>query len=146
VELAQSQVDQTRRDLDRLSVHCQSDLILISVDVRAQEYVAAQRGQTIMTLGNPEKHLRVYIDEDIAPRFQENAKATARLLKGQQVLELPLVYVRSGVEVVPKPVLTGEQTERVDVRVFQALYRFEDKNHESLVRFGQQLDVYINEL
>jgi hypothetical protein len=145
VALAKAQVDQTKADLERLTVRCDSDLILISVDVRAQEYVAAQRGQTIMTLGSPEKHLRVYIDEDIAPRFDKDAKATARLLKGQQLVQIPLKYVRSGVEVVPKPVLTGEQTERVDVRVFQVLYGFENEEDEKLVNFGQQLDVYIHE-
>jgi HlyD family secretion protein len=146
VKLAQSQVAQTRVELDRLTVHCQSDLTLLSVDVRPQEYVGIPPGKAIIGLGDLSKsHVRVYIDEHDASRVVDGAKATAHLQHGQEYLQIPLVHVRSEPVVVPKPTLTGEQTERVDVRVLQVIYGFENPDDQKKVRVGQQLDVFINE-
>jgi hypothetical protein len=43
--------------------------------------------------------------------------------------------------VVPKKSLTGESTERVDTRVLQVLYKFEQSKLPVYV--GQQMDVFI---
>jgi hypothetical protein len=70
-------------------------------------------------------------------------KAKARLPRREE--PFPLVYVRHEPVIVPKPILTGEQTERVDVRVLPVIYRFENADDQNKVFVGQQLDVYIDE-
>jgi hypothetical protein len=151
VKLAEAQVAQTQTDLDRLIVRCTADLTLWKVDVRPQEYIGLAPGKTIIMLGDANKHLRVYIDEHDATRFLDalqapgapGKKAKARLPRREE--PFPLVYVRHEPVIVPKPILTGEQTERVDVRVLPVIYRFENADDQNKVFVGQQLDVYIDE-
>ena len=146
VMLAKSQVDEVLADLDRLSVRCQSDLTLLSVDVRPQEYVGIPPGKSIILLGDTKNmKVRVYIDEHDASRFRPGAKAVANLPMGRENLEFPLVYVRHEPVVIPKPTLTGEQTERVDVRVLQVVYKFAKEEDQGKVFVGQQLDVYVEQ-
>ena len=52
---------------------------------------------------------------------------------------LTLAYVEPFV--VPKRSLTGDSTERVDMRVLQALYQFDRSRLRAYV--GQQVDVFI---
>jgi hypothetical protein len=55
--------------------------------------------------------------------------------------KIPLTFVRIEPYVIPKKSLTGENTERVDTRVLQVIYRFERPPFP--VYAGQQVDVFI---
>jgi hypothetical protein len=55
--------------------------------------------------------------------------------------KIPLTFVRIEPYVVPKKSLTGENTERVDTRVLQIIYRFDRPPFP--VYAGQQVDVFI---
>jgi hypothetical protein len=146
IALAESQVAKVEADLDRLVVKCNSDLTLLNVDVRPQEFVGIPPGSVIMELGDTKHmHVRVYVDEHDAPRFRAGAKAVANLQVGNSVVEIPLAYVRHEPKIIPKPTLTGEQTERVDVRVLSVIFQFAEEKDQAKVFVGQQLDVYINE-
>jgi hypothetical protein len=93
-------------------------------------------------LGNvTQLHVRVDIDEYDIPRFVTDAPARATL-KGQPDEWFPLKFVRVEPYVIPKKSLTGDNTERVDVRVLQVIYAIDTKGKRLFV--GQQLDVFVD--
>ena len=61
--------------------------------------------------------------------------------RGQARHEYALRFVRVEPFVVPKKSLTGDNTERVDTRVLQAIYAIE--SGQGPVYVGQQLDVFV---
>lgn len=74
-------------------------------------------------------------------RLQILAEARATL-KGQPKEWFPLKFVRVEPYVIPKKSLTGDNTERVDVRVLQVIYQIDTQGKRLFV--GQQLDVFID--
>lgn len=86
-------------------------------------------------------HVRVYIDEDDAWRYRAGSPAVA-YVRGNSSICFPLRFVRSEPLLIPKTSLTGEPTERVDTRVMQVIYAFENDNYP--IYAGQLLDVYID--
>lgn len=143
VELARSQVEQTRTDLDRLTVRALVDGEVLQVNVRPGEYVGAPPGQALVVLGNVHcLHVRVDIDEHDIPRFMPGAPARAAL-RGDANRTFDLKFVRVEPYVVPKKSLTGDNTERVDTRVLQVIYEVTPQNGPRLY-VGQQVDVFID--
>ena len=57
-------------------------------------------------------------------------------------MSYPLQFVRVEPYVIPKKSLTGDNTERVDTRVLQVIYRVEDANPALFV--GMQMDVFLD--
>jgi len=145
VRRASAQVQQTESELDRLVVRSPADLTLLKVDVRVQEFVGTPPGTTLMMLGDMSRlHVRVDIDEHDSEDFHPGLKAVAHL-RGKLEGGMPLKYVRTEPVIIPKRALTGEQTERLDVRVLQVIYRFQNTDDQEDVFVGQQLDVYFEE-
>ena len=143
VEHARAQVEQTETELDRLIVRALVDGEVLQVNVRPGEFVGAPPSQALVVLGNVmQLHVRVDIDEYDIPRFQPEAPAQATL-KGQPDASFPLRFVRIEPYVVPKKSLTGDNTERVDTRVLQAIYAIDTEGRSPLF-VGQQLDVFID--
>jgi len=64
------------------------------------------------------------------------------VLRGGKIVEFPIEYVRTVPVVIPKRTLTGENSERIDTRVMEMIYRFTQDNPKVLP--GQLLDVYID--
>jgi hypothetical protein len=85
-------------------------------------------------------HVRADIDENDAWRVRAGTPAIARL-RGNSRISFPLEFVRFEPYVLPKKSLTGDVTERVDTRVLQVIYRFNDP--KANVFDGQQVDVFI---
>jgi HlyD family secretion protein len=142
VKEAQAQVAQAQTDLDRLVVRALVDGEVLQVNVRPGEFVGAPPTQALIVLGNvTQLHVRVDIDEYDIPRFVPEAPARATL-KGQPDDFFPLHFVRIEPYVVPKKSLTGDNTERVDVRVLQVIYAIDAGDRRLFV--GQQLDVFID--
>ncbi len=142
VERAASQVKQTEIELDQLVVRALVDGEVLQVNVRPGEFVGAPAGQALVVIGNVmQLHVRVDIDEYDIPRFVPEAPARATL-KGQPSEYFPLSFVRVEPYVVPKKSLTGDNTERVDVRVLQVIYAIDTRGKRLFV--GQQLDVFID--
>jgi multidrug resistance efflux pump len=142
VALAEAQVLQTRTDLDRTLVRAPRDGVVLQVNVREGEYVGTPPGQALMLLGaiNEKFHVRVDINEHDIPRFRPGAPARASL-RGDPRQEFPLTFVRVEPYVLPKKSLTGDNTERVDTRVLQAIYAVDARDKALYV--GQQVDVFI---
>jgi hypothetical protein len=95
-----------------------------------------------MLLGDVEKlQVRAEIDEQNAVLVAPNQPAVATL-KGHADLKMPLRFVRIEPYVVPKRSLTGDSLERVDTRVLQIIYEFDQPKFPVYV--GQQVDVYVS--
>jgi HlyD family secretion protein len=142
VDRAQAQVNQVETDLDRLTTRALVDGEVLQVNVRPGEFVGAPPDQALVVLGNVKQlHVRVDIDEYDIPRFVTDAPARATL-KGQPKEWFPLKFVRVEPYVIPKKSLTGDNTERVDVRVLQVIYEIDTQGKRLFV--GQQLDVFID--
>jgi multidrug resistance efflux pump len=141
VDQAIAQIDQVKADLDRLTVRALVDGQVLQVNVRPGEFVAAPASQALIVLGDvDELHARVDIDEHDIPRFSPGSPAVA-MLRGLPGKQFQLRFLRVEPFVVPKKSLTGDNTERVDTRVLQAIYAIE--SHDQPLYVGQQLDVFI---
>jgi len=142
VQQAEANLANTQTTLERLVVRASVDGDVLQVNVRPGEFAQAGFLNTpLLVLGNMDQfHVRVDIDENDAWRFDRNSKAIAYLRGNRNFkAELTLAYLEPFV--VPKKSLTGDSTERVDMRVLQALYSF-DRN-QLPVYVGQQMDVFI---
>lgn len=141
VKLARAQIEQTRTEIERATVRAPIDGHILQVNVRPGEYVGTQPGQALVLMGDlTQYHVRVDIDEHDIPRYQPGAEARA-FVRGFGERELKLNFVRVERYVTPKKQLTGDNTERVDTRVLQAIYAIESGGQPVYV--GQQLDVFI---
>ncbi|HVX12494.1 MAG TPA: HlyD family efflux transporter periplasmic adaptor subunit [Pirellulales bacterium] len=142
LEEALSQVEQTKAEIAQRTVRALVDGQVLQVNVRPGEFVAAPANQALVILGDIDcLHVRVDIDEHDIHRLLPGAPAIATL-RGRPETQFPLSFVRDEPYVVPKRSLTGDNTERVDTRVLQLIYRIDSKDERLYV--GQQLDVYID--
>lgn len=114
------------------------------MNVSEGEYATAGAlSSPLVMLGDVSRlHVRVDIDENIAWRYRAGMPATV-FLRGNRDLSAPLRFVRVEPYVLPKTSLTGDTTERVDIRVLQVLYAFDAKDMPAYV--GQQVDVYFDD-
>lgn len=142
-EAAESQVAETKANLDRLTVHAPLDGDILQVNVRLGEY--AQTGvltNPLILMGDTRTiHLRVDIDENDAWRFRPGVRAKA-FLRGNSEIAFDVSFAYLEPYVVPKTSLTGASNERVDTRVLQVV--FEAQKAELPIYVGQQVDVYID--
>lgn len=142
VQQAKANLASAQTTLERLVVRAPIDGEVLQVNVRPGEFAQAGALTTpLLVLGNLDQlHVRVDIDENDAWRFDKNSKAIA-FLRGNRnfSVNLELAYVEP--YVVPKKSLAGDSTERVDMRVLQALYSFDQK--QLPVYVGQQMDIFI---
>lgn len=142
VSAAEAETGMIRTELDRCVARAPIDAHVLRIDARPGQYAAAGPGaKTQMTLGDlTPLHIRVDIDELEAWRFSEKGKAMASLRGGRQQ-SFPITFVRRVPLVLPKRTLSGENAERIDTRVMQVIYSFDEP--EVPVAPGQLLDVFI---
>lgn len=142
IRQAEAALQQTQTELERLVVTALVAGEVLQINVRPSEAVNAQSNQALIVLGNISKlHVRVDIDEHDIPRFDRHARARG-MLRGDPRQEFGLEFVRVEPYVIPKKSLTGDNTERVDTRVLQVIYRVNPGSHPLYV--GQQIDVYVD--
>lgn len=138
---ATAQRDEIQILLDRLLVKAPRAGTILQVNMRAGEYAALGATEPLLLLGDMQ-HLQVRadVDEVNAPLVAPRAAAVASL-KSRGDTQFPLSFVRIEPYVVPKKSLTGDNSERVDTRVLQLIYRFDRPSFP--VYAGQQVDVFI---
>jgi multidrug resistance efflux pump len=140
---ARAQVEQTRTDLERLTVTAPVNGQVLQVDVRPGEYVAQSTTTELLVLGNIRPlHVRVDIDESDIPRLSPGRRAHG-FVRGQTDHTVALDFVRVEPYVVPKRSLTGGNTEQVDTRVLQVIFAVNPAVKTTLY-VGQQLDVFVD--
>lgn len=144
LDLAQAQLAQARVNLELLTVRSPRDGEILKVDLRAGEYASVpptDMNNPSLLLGETRfLQLRADVDEDSASRVREGAPAVA-FIKGMRTDPIPLRFVRIEPYVTTKKSLTGDSTERVDTRVLQVIYQFDQSKIPVYV--GQQMDVFI---
>ncbi|MHB1557890.1 MAG: HlyD family secretion protein [Isosphaeraceae bacterium] len=142
VQLAKSQVESTRTNLERLVVRAPMDGEILQLNIRLGQYAAFAWREPMIVLGDIHRlHVRVDIDENDLPYFSPRSEAVATL-KGRPRVRFPLKFVYVEPYVIPKQSLTGYNSERVDTRVLQVIYELpEDRARD--VHVGQQMDVYL---
>ncbi len=151
---AEAQVNEARMDLERLTVRAprtnwsnptskdHDEFQVLQVIVHPGEFVGTVQGQALIVLGCVGRlHVRVDVDENDIGRFRSELVGIARP-RGNANLEVPLQFVRVEPYVIPKRSLTGGNTERVDTRVLQVIYRVNTDKIPLYV--GQQMDVFLN--
>jgi hypothetical protein len=142
VTLAEAQVKETKTNIELLTVRAPVDGEVLQVNTRVGEYAQAGPLATpLMLFGNIDRlHLRADIDENDAWRFHPEARAMA-FVRGNPLLNAPLIYEWTEPFVIPKRSLTGGTSERVDTRVMQVVYSFD--RAQLPIYVGQQMDVFI---
>ncbi len=142
VKQAQAQVDSVAEEIKRTTITALVDGEVLQVNMHPGEFVGTPHSEPLIVLGNVKQlHVRVDIDEHDIPRFVPGAPAQA-VLKGDSSIKFPLQFVHVEPYVIPKRSLTGQNTERVDTRVLQAIYELAPTDQPLYV--GQQVEVYID--
>ncbi|MCI0558539.1 MAG: HlyD family efflux transporter periplasmic adaptor subunit, partial [Nitrososphaera sp.] len=138
---ALAQANMTKVNLDRLLIRAPRNGTVLQINIREGEFVSTTPAEPPILFGDVEQlQVRVDVDEVNASLVKPNTKAVA-YLKGDTSNPIPLEFVRIDPYIVPKRSLTGANTERVDVRVLQVIYRFKPDSRPVYV--GQQVDVFI---
>jgi HlyD family secretion protein len=136
-----AQREETAILLDRLTVRAPREGTILQVNVRAGEYASPGASEPLILLGDTQQlQVRADVDEVNAPLVAPQASGVASL-KSMAGTKIPLTFVRIEPYVVPKKSLTGDNSERVDTRVLQIIYRFDRPPFP--VYAGQQVDVFI---
>lgn len=139
---SQAQVEQLKIEMDRRIIRAPAAGRLLQIKIRVGEF--AQSGvlaTPLMLLGDDSRlHVRVDVDENDAWRVRPDAPALG-YVRGNPELKAPLRFERIERYVVPKVSLTGDSTERTDMRVLQVVYSFDP--NALPVYVGQQMDVFI---
>lgn len=142
-EQAKAETEIAKVSLEKLTIKAPIAGEILKVNVRTGEFAQAGVLQNaLMTIGDVTKmHIRVEIDESLAHLLNKENEAVA-YLRGAPEIAIPLEFVRIEPYIVPKISLSGIGQEKVDTRVLQVIYAFE--NQEKFKVFvGSQLDVYI---
>jgi multidrug resistance efflux pump len=143
LDLTRAQLNDAQVRLNLLTVRAPRNGTVLQVNIRPGEYAAVNSAEPAILLGDVrELQLRADVDESDAPRVKPGCKAVA-FLKGSRAQSIPLEFVRIEPYILPKKSLSGESTERVDTRVLQVIFRFQNPGFPVYV--GQQMDVFIEE-
>jgi HlyD family secretion protein len=140
-ELAQAQAElklvQSR--LDRLTVRSPISGTVLKRYIEPGEYTSGQNGPAFVVGDISTLYVRAMVDERDAAQLREGAQATAVVVDHARH-EFKLEMVRIEPLTVPKRHLTGTDTELVDTRVVEVLFRAAPS-----VRLfpGQLVDTYI---
>jgi len=142
LEAAKAEAAQIAVDIDRSLVRAPAAGKILQVNLRAGEFVEGGGiGKPLLLVGDDSRiYLRVDVDENDAWRVRPDAPARA-FVRGDPHLQVPLRFEYIEPYVTPKTSLTGQSTERTDVRVLQVVYSFE--RGKLPVYLGQQMDVFI---
>lgn len=142
VLVAQAEVARLEVQIERESVRAPIGGTVLYVDIDLGEHVIPGSVQQMVALGKLDPlHVRVQIDEMDAWRFRPEAKAIA-MPRGGAKGEFPLRYLRMIPLIIPKRLLSGDSTERVDVRVMEVEYELDNPATMSILP-GQIVDVFI---
>ena len=143
LDLARARLADARMRLDLLTIRAPRDGTILQVNIRPGEYTMVNSSETAILLGDiSQLQLRVDVDESDAPSIREGCTGIA-FLKGSREKSVPLEFIRIEPYILPKKSLSGESNERVDTRVLQIIFRFENPTFPVYV--GQQMDVFLQE-
>lgn len=150
-QIAQQKVSEVQAEINLSEVVIAKSTVVspidgevLKIDVRAGEYAqSAALANPLMLIGDLSKlHLRVEIDEAQIAKFSPTKQAIG-YLRGNPQVKIVLNFVRIEPNVVAKLSISGTNDQKIDSRVLQIIYSF-DNNVQNQVFVGQQMDVYID--
>jgi len=142
VKQSEAQVLRVEADIERTIIRSPIDGTVLQVKILPGEFPPTDSSQSPpMIIGNIDTlNLRVNINQFDASYYDSKAPAIAHL-QGNATIDFPLHFENIEPYFVTKQVLSNDITEKVDTRVLQAIYCFEEG--ENRVFVGQQMDVFI---
>lgn len=142
VKQAEAQVQRVEADIERTIIRSPIDATVLQVKILPGEFPPTDSSNTPpMIIGNTDTlNLRVNINQFDASYYDSKSPAIAHL-QGNATVDFPLHFENIEPYFVTKQVLSNDITEKVDTRVLQAIYCFEEG--ENRVFVGQQMDVFI---
>jgi HlyD family secretion protein len=143
LDIAKAAVNVVKTQIERATICAPIDGEILQLNIRVGQYANSNpfNNTPLILFGDTSfYHLRIDIDEEDSWRVIKGSPATA-FVRGNAKIVIPLEYVYSEPYVIPKAALSGADTERVDTRVLQLVYKF-PRNHFPVFA-GQLLDVYI---
>lgn len=145
VENAQAYLHAIQVNIERSTARAPIDGEILQLNIRTGQLVGpGAQPEPFMVFGDTTYyHVRIDVDEEDAWRFVPGASAQA-FVRGNASISVPLEYVYTEPYIIPKKSLSGVDTERVDTRVLQVVYRFERDSYPLYA--GLLLDVYIQAL
>lgn len=144
LDVAKATVQVIKTDIERSTTRAPIDGEILQINIRVGQYANANpfNNTPLILFGDTSiYHLRVDVDEEDAWRVIKGSPATA-FLRGNSKIFIPLEFVYAEPYVIPKTSLSGADTERVDTRVLQLVYRFSKNQYP--VFAGQLLDIYLD--
>ena len=139
---ASAALQQSKTAVELRTVTTPIDAEVLQVDVQVGEYVSGAATKSLIVLGETNQlNVRVDIDEVDIPRF-EKAKTATAFRRGDSQTPIALTLLRIEPLVIPKQTLTGENRERTDTRVLQAIFSVNANSNHPNLYVGQQLDVF----
>lgn len=144
VKEAKAAVEEIETTIARLTVNAPIDGEILNLNVRLGEFAqAGVLNQPLIIMGDTSVyHVRVEVDQTDALKINENAMATG-ILRGYSDKSTELIFIRKEPLIMPKQNLTRDSRERVDTRVQEVIYAFDNKGLDAQI--GQQMDVYIED-
>jgi hypothetical protein len=129
-------------DIERTIITSPIDGTVLQIKIHEGEYPPSDSSRSPpMIIGNTDLlHLRVSINQFDASYFNPNSPAVA-YLQGDAERNFPLHFVKLEPYFVTKQNITNDISEKVDTRVLQAIYAFDEGTSKIFV--GQQMDVFI---
>lgn len=139
---AKANVELVNTEIERTVIRSPIDGTVLQVKIHDGELPPMDTFKApLMIIGNvDEMNLRVSINQLDIPFFRADAPAIA-YFQGDSKHQFHLQFVRMEPLLVNKQNLTNDIYEKVDTRVMQLIYRFENNNEPLYV--GQQMDVFI---
>jgi len=139
---AESEVNRLKTEIDRLTVRAMSEGEILQVNIVPGQFAALAWKEPLVVLANNQVvNIRVELDESYVPYLKKGARAFA-ILRSRPGVKFPLEFVRLDPYIVPKRNLMGDNTEKVDTRVIQVVFRVEEPKPLPLF-VGQVMDVFI---
>ena len=129
--------------LNRMTISSPIDGDVLQSNISVGEYASASSNSPAMIVGNlRDMKVNVTVDETDIPRFNKFAKAYG-IIRGTNNKRIPLKFARIQPKVIPKKHLTNDPSEKIDTRVLEIVYFFDNKNISAYP--GQQMDVFIED-
>lgn len=144
VKEAKAAIVEVQTTLERLTVNAPISGEVLNLNVRLGEFApAGVLNQPLIIMGDTSVyHVRVEIDQTDALKISKNAMATG-ILRGYSDKSTELIFVRKEPLIMPKQNLTRDSRERVDTRVQEVIYAFDNNNLDAQI--GQQMDIFIED-
>lgn len=132
--------------LDKHTIKAPIDGSILKTYIKKGEYVKEMMQDQNIIMGSLHPlHVRVQVDENDMWMYKEGSKARA-YLRGNSEISYDLEFVRLEPYAAQKKQLSGLNSDRVDTRVVELIYKIKNVDKKSALIVGQVLDVFVERI